>query len=518
MALDLSHLPETTLGDTLRTVAHRHPDRPAILWEGSAVTYAQWDSLADRLANHLIGDGLASGDRIGLWMDKRPEVAVGFLGIGRAGCVAVPVNFKLPDDKQRFQVHHFGLSALMTQRSHLPQILHVLESIPEAERMPLARVIVVDDEESSDGTTPWTTVVDASSSQPSHRASVDDLVYLNMTSGTTGRPKAGVTTHAMIQWNTRSSVETLGYDADDVFLCMFSVFAHPHELFARPLAVGGTCALVDSLNARAIARAIEQYGVTWMMAVPSFYEMLAQHASSTGADLSSLRMLEAGGAHLPPEAYERISRSLGAPLVPVWGSTETTGVGIAQRVVGERTPGAMGYVARHYEARVATRDDVEAAPGELGELWMKGPAVVGGYWGAPEETQRHFAAGWYRTDDLVERGEDGVFTFCGRRSEMMKIGGIRVFPLEIELALRTHPDVADAVVVRAEEKLRGEIARAVVIPRQGAELTVRQLRDHCRARLALYQVPRMIELWDEIPRTPAGKVDKLTIAETPPRG
>jgi long-chain acyl-CoA synthetase len=518
MTLALPQLTESTLGDTLRAVADRHPDRPAILWEGSALTYAQWDSLADRLANHLIGDGLAAGDRVGLWMDKRPEVAVGFQGIGRAGCVAVPVNFKLPDDKQRFQVHRFGLQALLTQRSHLQQILHVLESIPAGERMPLPRVIVVDDEVSSEGTTPWTTVVEAPSSRPSHTASVDDLVYLNMTSGTTGRPKAGITTHAMIQWNTRSSIETLGYTADDVFLCMFSVFAHPHELFARPLALGGTCALVDSLNARAVARAIERHRVTWMMAVPSFYEMLARHAASTGADLSSLRMLEAGGAHLPPEAYERISRSLGAPLVPVWGSTETTGVGIAQRVVGERTPGAMGYVARHYEARVVNPDGAEASPGELGELWMKGPAVVGGYWGDRDETQRHFAGGWYRTDDLVTRGEDGVFTFCGRRSEMMKIGGIRVFPLEIELALRTHPDVADAVVVRAEEELRGEIARAVVIPQPGAEVTVRQLRDHCRARLALYQVPRMIELWDEIPRTPAGKVDKLAIGNTPPRG
>jgi len=518
MTLDLPRLTETTLCDTLRAAAREHPDRPAILWEGSATTYAQWDTLADRLANHLIGDGLLAGDRIGLWMDKRPEVAVGFLGVGRACCVAVPINFKLPDDKQRFQVHHFGLRAILTQRSHLAQVLHILQSIPAHDRVPLQRVIVVDDEESSEGTTPWSAVVAAPHSPPSRDPKIDDVVYLNMTSGTTGRPKAGITTHAMIQWNTRSAIETLGYGADDIFLCMFSVFAHPHELFARPLALGGTCALVDSLNARSVARSIETLRITWMMAVPSFYEMLAQHAASTGADLSSLRMLEAGGAHLPPEAYERISQSLGAPLVPVWGSTETTGVGIAQRVVSERTPGSMGYVARHYGARVASDDGSEAEPGELGELWMKGPAVVGGYWGDPEETASHFVNGWYRTDDLVTQGEDRVFTFCGRRSEMMKIGGIRVFPLEIELVLRDHPDVADAVVVRAEEKLRGEIARAVVIPRPGVELTARQLRDHCRARLALYQVPRLIELWDEIPRTPAGKVDKMAIAASPPRG
>jgi len=345
---------------------------------------------------------------------------------------------------------------------------------------------------------------------------VDDVVYLNMTSGTTGRPKAGVTTHRMIQWNTRSSIEALGFTGDDRFLCMFSVFAHPHELFARPLALGGSAALVDSLNVRIVARAIEAYGVTWVMAVPSFYEMLSEHAAGTGADLSCLRMLEAGGAHLPPEAYARLAEQLHATLVPVWGSTETSGVAVAQRPGGGCTPGSMGYVAPHYEVQVRDADGVEVAPGEIGRMWVRGPAVVDGYWGDDEETRHHFRGGWYDTDDLVRRQNDGELQFCARSSEMMKIGGIRVFPLEIELALRTHPEVAEAVVVRAEEKLRGEIARAIVVLTEGAEVDARALRMHCRGQLALYQVPRLIEIWEAIPRTPAGKVDKRVIMDTPP--
>jgi acyl-CoA synthetase (AMP-forming)/AMP-acid ligase II len=176
----------------------------------------------------------------------------------------------------------------------------------------------------------------------------------------------------------------------------------------------------------------------------------------------------------------------------------------------------MGYVAEHYEVKVIRDDGQPAGPGEIGEMYVRGRAVVAGYWGDDEETGKHFGGGWYRTDDLVKQGEDGELRFCARRSEMMKIGGIRVFPLEIELALRKHPAVADAVVVRAEETLRGEIARAVIIPRAGAEISIRALRLHCRQHLALYQVPRMIELWDEIPRTPAGKVDKAAIMATPP--
>ena len=516
MRHDIPTLTEQTLGEALSTMAGRKPDHPAILWEDSVVSYAEWDSLADRFAGWIVAAGVPEGGRVGMWLDKRPELVAAFIGVARARCVAVPINFKLPEDKRQYQVQGFGVSVLLTQRSYLGEVEQLLAALPEDAAISRTRVIVVDDPQPDGGHACWNDVLAAPAGAPDRHPQVDDIVYLNMTSGTTGRPKAGITTHAMIQWNTRSSIETLGITGDDVFLCMFSVFAHPHELFARPLALGGTMALADSLNARAVARSIERHRVTWVMAVPSFHAMLAERAAGTGADLSCLRMLEAGGAHLPPEAYARISDRLGAPLVPVWGSTETTGVGVAQRIDGVLSPGSMGYVARYYEARVVDEAGRDVAAGEIGELWMRGPAVVSGYFGDDRETEAHFADGWYRTDDLVRRAADGELSFCARRSEMMKIGGIRVFPLEIELALQTHPDVAEAVVVRADEKLRGEIARAVVVPRAGADLTPKQLRAHCRDRLALYQVPRIIEIWEEIPRTPAGKIDKKAIIATPP--
>ena len=508
---DLTRLTEMTLGETLANAARLFPDRVALLWEDASLTYAEWDVRANQLARLLVELGVGEGARIALWMDKRIDVPVAFLGIARARAVSVPVNFKLPARAQRYQVEAFGVEAIITQRSHLKEVEAVADALPGP-----SRIIVVDGDADDAPHTPAAAAAALPSTPPDRHPRADDVVYLNMTSGTTGRPKAGITTHAMIQWNTRSSIESLAFGDDERFLCMFSVFAHPHELFCRPLAVGGCAVLVDSLNVRAVARAIEAYRVTWVMAVPSFYEMLSEHAEGSGADLSCLRMLEAGGAHLPPEAYARLAATLAAPLVPVWGSTETSGVAVTQRRGAECTPGSMGYVAEHYEVKVIRDDGQPAGPGEIGEMYVRGRAVVAGYWGDDEETGKHFGGGWYRTDDLVKQGEDGELRFCARRSEMMKIGGIRVFPLEIELALRKHPAVADAVVVRAEETLRGEIARAVIIPRAGAEISIRALRLHCRQHLALYQVPRMIELWDEIPRTPAGKVDKAAIMATPP--
>lgn len=509
--VDLETLPQRTLGESLRLAAEQTPVRVAIRWEDVRVTYAEWDLGAHRFANHLRALGVVPGDRVGLWLDKRWELPVAFLGIARARAIVVPVNFKLPASVQRVQVERFGLAAVVTQQSHLAEVERIGDLLPAP-----GRVIVVDGE-GLPGSSTWADVESAGETPAEIQASPDDVVYLNLTSGTTGRPKAAVTTHAMIQWNSRAMVETLGYGSDDVLLCMFSVFAHPHELFARPLALGGSFALVDSLNVRAVARAADRLGVTWIMAVPSFYEMLVEHARGSHADLGRLRCLEAGGAHLPPEAYARLSRALAAPVRPVWGSTETTGVAVAQPSAGATSPGAMGLPCRHYEVRVVDGEGHEMAPGEIGEMWVRGPAVVGSYWEDPDESRRHFGDGWYHTEDLVRRAEDGMLTFCGRRSEMMKVGGIRVFPLEIELVLRTHPAVADVVVVQAEETLRGEIPRAVIVPRPGTDPDPHELRKHCREYLALYQIPRIIELWDEIPRTPAGKVDRAAVAAREPR-
>ena len=162
-----------------------------------------------------------------------------------------------------------------------------------------------------------------------------------------------------------------------------------------------------------------------------------------------------------------------------------------------------------------TETGAEAAPGEPGELWIRGPSVVSHYVNMPDESAAQFQDGWYATSDLVTRDEDGFVYFTGRRSEMLKIGGIRVFPLEIEQVIQQHPDVRDVVVVRAEERLRGEIARAIVTTRSGSTLTARSVQAYCRDRMALYKVPRIVEFWSEIPKIPNGKIDKRAVIAAP---
>lgn len=507
---DLRPFARLTLGETLSVTRAHFPDKIAVRFEDRTWTWTEVDEEVNRLARLLADLGVGRGDAVGLWMNKRPEVVFGFLAAARLRALAVPFNFKQNPDKIVFQVHQLGLAAVLTQAEHLPQVSACEELLPDPRR-----ILVVEDEAAGERFTPMAARAAFSPETVDLGATPDEVVYLNYTSGTTGLPKGAVTTHEMIQWNAISSIETLGTRRDDVFLCMFSVFAHPHELFHRPMLLGGTLCLVDSLNSHHVARAIDRHRVTWVMAVPSFYEMLLDHLDAGELDLSCLRVLESGGAHVPAETLHRLEQRFAATFLPVWGSTETTGVAVANSPITGRKPGTMGRAARNYEVRVVGDGGRDVAPGETGEMWVRGPAVVSGYYRDEEETRAHFKDGWYHSNDLVSVDEEGFFTFQGRSNEMMKIGGIRVFPLEIELAIRQHPKVHDVVVVRAEEKLRGEVARAVVILKPGETCSWREIKAHCRRLLALYKVPRYVEFWESIPRTPAGKVDKKAITATP---
>ena len=201
---------------------------------------------------------------------------------------------------------------------------------------------------------------------------------------------------------------------------------------------------------------------------------------------------------------------------PVWGCTEATGVALANGPDDDRKPGATDRAVPCYEIRVVDDRDRDVEEGAVGEMILRGPSMSQGYAHTPDETAALFRDGWYHTRDLVRQDADGWFYFVGRCSEMLKIGGIRVYPLEIEKVLEEHPEIRDVVVVRAEERVRGEVARAVISTRRGSTVNARTLQAYCRDRLAAYKVPRMIEVWREVPKLPNGKIDKAAVIAVEP--
>ncbi len=505
-----------TLGQALRDTATRWPERDALLSEARCLTWAQLDAEVDQLAGLLHSLGVKKGDVVGGVITKRPEVVTTFLACARIGALYAPVNFKLHMDRVRFQFESADIRCVVTEASFDKVLKPLMRFLSDP-----AKVIYVG-ELGRHGTTQYSQL--GAHSDPGVSTSPEEPCYLNYTSGTTGEPKGALTSHFNILYQaltafdgdtglTPEGFEGMGFSTPDVFLGMFSVFAHPHELFHRSLVCGGAFVIVDSLNPRIIARAIQRFSVTWMMAVPSFYEMLLDHMHAGGEKLSSLRVLESGGAFVSAETLRKMEEAFGASFMPVWGSTETTGVAVAMRPDRPRKPGTTGTPISGYEVKVVDSHGRDCKPGETGEMLVRGPAVISKYLNNPEETVALFVGGWYHTRDLVTRGEEGFIQFVGRRSDMLKIGGIRVYPLEIERVIKDHPQVRDVVVVRAEERVRGEIARAVISTVPGSDLTVRSVQSYCRDRLAVYKVPRIVEFWEEVPKLPNGKLNRRAVVD-----
>jgi len=467
----------------------------------------------DRLATLLAGVGIGPGDVVGALISKRPEVVTGFLALARLGAIYAPINFKLHPDHIRDQFATANIRAVFTEDTYDSLLKGVLPELPDP-----GRIIYVDGPGrhggthtgEADGLAPFSDAPDVHPDTP---------CYYNFTSGTTGRPKGAITTHRNILANGIDTIEAMSFTADDVFLGMFSVFAHPHELFHRSLLLGSPFVILDTMSPRVVAAAVERFKVCWMMAVPSFYEMMLDYGEPGDLggrhDLSSLRVLEAGGAYVGGEALARMEAQFSARFMPVWGCTEATGVALVNGP-DVRREGATGRPVPGYEIRIVDERGRDVEAGSVGEMVLRGPAMASGYIGNPEETAALYRDGWYHTQDLVRQDDEGWVHFIGRKSEMLKIGGIRVYPLEIEKVLKDHPDVRDVVVVRAEERVRGEVARAVVSTVSGSTVDSRSLAAYCRDRLAVYKVPRLIEFWREVPKLPNGKIDKGAVIAVAP--
>ena len=509
----LEALAQLPLGEVLRRTAARVPERPALLSDKRSLTWAELDAEVDRVASLLLDVGLGRGDVVGFIMNKRPEVTIGFLACARVGAIMAPVNFKLHPDHIRDQCRTSRVAGVFVERGFDSLLKQLLPELSDP------RKIIYVGGRGKHGESEYESSAAMGAAEVPWEVDPDSVVYLNYTSGTTGRPKGAMTTHRQINFNgvtafDRPGVEGLGFDERHVFLGMFSVFAHPHELFHRSLLCGGPFVIMDSLSPRVIAETIQRFRITWMMAVPSFYEMLLDHVEAGRFDLSSLEVLESGGAWVSAGTLERMEAKFDAHFMPVWGCTEATGVALAMRPARPRLPGATRRPG--YDVRVVDDKGRDCEPGQVGELILRGPAVALGYINQPGETAEAFRDGWYHTSDLVSWTPAGFVRFEGRLSEMLKVGGIRVYPLEIERVIKAHPEVRDVVVVRAEERIRGEIPRAIVECYPGSRMTVRQLKQYCRDRMAVYQVPRIVEFWREIPKLPNGKINKHAVVAVSP--
>jgi long-chain acyl-CoA synthetase len=493
------------LVDMLEKQAREIPDQVALIYRDGTLTYDQLNREVNRMAGALLNAGLKPGDLGCFMLPRAPELVITFLALAKARGVAVPVNFEDPGPQIQALIQRLAPRFLVVHSSLLDL---AVQALPPDGRTTL---IVVGHSGAAPGVAWDEFLRGASAADPGLPVNEDEVVYLNYTSGTTGQPKGAITTHAHLYWNTRASVETLGMTREDVHLCLFAPFAHPHELFARPLFLGGSTVLVDSIRPRTIAKSIMDHRVTCFMGLVPFFSMLMDIARLRIFDLSSLKILESGGMHTRVELIREVERTMGVPILPVWGSTETAGIAIATPPGGKRAYGSVGKPCRYYEVKIASEDGQELPPQEVGELAFRGPGVVSGYYETNATGQNNFRDGWYYSGDLARRDADGNFYFIDRKSGMLKVAGHRVFPLEIELTLQRHPAVKEAAVIAVKDDMRGEVPKAFVVLEESEQTDKKDLLQFCMANLAQYKMPKIIEYRDALPKIGSGKINKKAL-------
>ncbi len=497
-----------TLDEMLERAARSHPDKTALISIGGKLSYREFNDQVNALANGLLNLGLQRGDCVAMLLPKSIEAVVAFMAVTRAGGVIAPINMRQSADALRVNFRQTEPFAVIADVLYLP----LVEKFYRSEK-PQGKVILSGAAKSNKFYSLEKICSEESSSSPGLKLESSDIAYLNYTSGTTGVPKGAMTTHENLIWNTKGAVDIFQMTSDDVHLCMFSVYAHPHEIFCRAIYLGGTAVILDSMYPKTIARAVQDFHVTCMMAVPPFYRSLMPLAREERFDFSSLRIPEAGGIFSPADFCREFEDVFGVRLLPVWGSTETSGIALATPPVGESRYGTLGKPVPGYEVQVIGPGGRRADADETGELVISGPGVVKGYFNLPEDTEQTFHHGACYTGDMVRRDADGFYYFLGRRSGLMKVGGMKVYPLEVETVLSRHPAVEEAVVISLPDRLRGEIPKVFIVPKKGAQVNAREIRDFCRKHLADYKVPTQIEIRSELPKTDSGKISYAELTQ-----
>lgn len=491
-----------TLGKILQKSAQKYPAKAALIYHDRIISFSELNDMVNRLANGLLNLGLEKGDRIAVLLPKTPEVIITFLAAAKAGGVIFPVNYKLKSADLRTIFNYVSPQFVVTEKLYSPLIEKLF--IPQH---PLSKILFTDSR-GKKGFNLQDIVAKENAEEPSVPVEEKDYVYLNYTSGTTGIPKGVLTSHANVVWNTIGAIDAFEFTHKDVHLCMFPSYMHPHELFARGLYLGGTTVLTDSLFPKTIAREISDKKITAMMSVPYFYKSLFPLAKSNDYDFSSLRISEAGGMYSPPEFVDKFEQLFRKKFLPVWGSTETTGIATASRPKEKHRPGSIGKPCLNYDVKVVNSQGEEVPDDSEGEMIIKGPGVMKGYFNLPAETENVLRNNWYHTGDIVRKDEDGYIYFLGRKSGLMKVGGMKVYPLEIVEAINAHPDVDEVAIVSERDPMRGERPKAFVVLNKGAALSESELRGFLRSRLADYKIPRKIEFLAELPKTSGGKIIK----------
>jgi fatty-acyl-CoA synthase len=522
------HLPQVCLGHNLDVAAARYPDKPAMVFFDQPVSFAALKAQADALAGHLQRDAeLRHGDRVLLMSQNCPQFSIAFHAIVRCGAVVVPVNAMSTAAELSHYIEDSGARVALVAQELLPALRPALEdgrlrhAVVHAysDALGASTALRVPDWVSAPRAAldhprlvHWQQALAQGLAPAAVNASPDDLCVLPYTSGTTGRPKGCMHTHRTLLASTLSAILWRGLHAESVVMGVAPLFhlLGMQNAMLMPMATGATVVMQPRWDAANAARLIERYRVSAWAAPPAMLNDFFAHPEAGQRDLSSLAILNGGGAAMPEAVAEMLQERFGLSYIEGYGLTETASF-LHCNPLGRGKRQCLGIPAFGVDSRIVDPETLAELPtGEVGELVTSAPQVMRGYWRDEEANAASFferdGRRFFRTGDLASMDDEGYFFMRDRVKRMINVSGYKVWPADVESMLHEHPAIHEACIVGVPDSRQGESVKAVVALKPGSALDEAQLIAWCRERMSVYKAPRQVEFRAALPKSSTGKV------------
>jgi long-chain acyl-CoA synthetase len=529
--------PRVPLSRLLEQSADRFPDRIATSFFGATLTYRQVDELANRFANALKTMGVTKGDRVGLLLPNCPQFLIGYFGALKAGAVVVATNPLYVEREVEHQFNDAGLKVAVVFSRRYP-LVNAVRARTSLQRVvltsikdyfpPLLRFLYTVAKEKKEGDRQAlqpgdldlkTILRSASPARPAQEVSADDLALLQYTGGTTGVPKAAVATHFNLVADTLQLKAWLGLsDAEAPRFLAVIPFFHVYGMVAcmsLTLAAGGTLYLQPKFDLKDVLKTIQDAKIEYFPGVPTMYVAVNNSPLTPQFDLRAIKACVSGAAPLPLEVKRKFEALTGGKLIEGYGLSEAPTATHANPVRGVNREGSIGLPLPDVECKIVDVSDsvTEMPVGQSGELCIRAPEVMQGYWNRPDETSLALRDGWLHTGDIAKMDEDGFFFIVDRKKDMIISGGYNVYPRDVEEVLFSHPKIKEAAVAGVPDPKWGETVTAFIVLKENETITADEVKAFCRERMAAYKVPSVVEFRESLPKTLVGKVLRRVLTE-----
>lgn len=503
------------LSSQLHETAKRFATRPAYHFMGQASTYAELDVAITKFASGLEKLGIKQGDHIALLLGNSPHFVISLYGALRLGVTVIPVNPIYTADEIGYILNNGDVKAVvaldlavpLAEKMHtfLPKIEHYIfcETKPNSLVQSEIKNLLVYPKMKS-----FTSVVSSGDlAFQGPELQEEDTAIILYTSGTTGKPKGAMLTHKNLFSNAKDVGEYLKMNTEDkivTVLPMFHVFCLTVALNA-PLLFGATLLIAPRFSPKETFGLIKDYQATVFAGVPTMYNFLYQNPEGDPEDLKSIRLCISGGSALPVALLKNFEQKFNVLVSEGYGLSEASPVTSFNPLDRPRKPGSIGTSILRVENKIVNELGEEVPVGEAGELIVRGPNVMKGYYKMPEESAAALRDGWLYTGDIAKMDEDGYFYIVDRKKDLIIVGGYNVYPREVEEVIYNHPDVVEVAVLGVPDPNQGEAVSAYVVSKN-PQLSKEQVLDYCKGHLAKYKVPSVIEFLEELPKNTTGKI------------